>query len=97
MAARTYMIKYRERNGLSLQDMRLICGVSKGLLGMLESCDKDVTHWRIAEKVGAAYNLTPEQVEGLMPENYRKSSPNYNPDLYREPVSDINKTYVVRR
>ena len=84
MEERTYMIEYRERNGLSLHDMAKQCNTSTYLLVMLESCDNDVTHPNIAERIGRAYNLTPEQVEGLMPEHHRKSSPNYNPDLYRE-------------
>lgn len=84
MAARTYMHEYRERNGITLEEMAQKCRISKNLLSMLESCDSDVTHPKIAERIGEAYELTAEQIEKLMPENYRKSSPNYDPDRYRE-------------
>lgn len=93
MRARTYMTEYRERNGLTLLDMAKQCRTfvgrpSVGLLRLLESDDQYVTHPNIAERVSEAYKLTPEQAEGLVPEHYRKSSPNYNPDLYRNLYRD---------
>ena len=50
---------------------------------MLERDDQCVTHPKIAERLGKAYRMNKRQIEGLMPEHYRKSSPEYNPDLYR--------------
>lgn len=85
---REYMIEYREAREISLQDMAQKLKISKTLLWWLESSDQEVTHPNIAERVGKAYNLTPEQVESMMPENHRKSSPNYNPDMYKEPSDD---------
>ena len=77
------MIQFRKEHGIDIQSMAKQCGVSKTLLYMLESSDVDVTHPKIAERVRRAYKLTQEQYEGLMPEHYRKSSPNYNPTLYK--------------
>lgn len=62
--------------------------ISKTLLYWLEASDQEITHPNIAERVGAAYKLTPQQIEGLMPEHHRKSSPNYNPNLYRRDEED---------
>lgn len=81
------MIEFRKRNGLTLDSMARICDCSKVLIDMLESSEKEVTHPDIAERVRKAYKLTPEQAEGLLPENYRKSSPNYDPNKYREEMT----------
>ena len=88
MAARKYMTEYRKKQGLDIQSMAILCGggISKLLLEMLERSDEVVTHHMLAKRIGKAYKLTKEQTEGLMPEHYRKSSPNYNPNLYREEV-----------
>lgn len=83
MTARSYMIEYREKNGLSLKDMAKRCRTSTNLLDLLESSDQDVTRPKIAKRVSKAYKLTKKQAEGLIPENYRKSSPFYNPNLYK--------------
>ena len=96
MAGRTYMTEFRERNGLTLNSMARICEVSERLLLMLEECDRDVTHPKIAERVGKAYELTPAQTEGLMPEHYRKSSPKYNPDLYKIPDDELKIPHIER-
>ena len=78
------MIEFRKRNGLTQDSMARICDCSRNLIDMLESSEKEVTHPDIAERVRKAYELTPEQADGLLPENYRKSSPNYDPNKYRE-------------
>lgn len=83
MAKRAYMIEYRRQKGITRNGMARICELSEGLIEMLEENEYDVTHPKIAERLGKAYEMTPEQTEGLMPENYRKSSPNYDPDKYR--------------
>lgn len=83
MAAREYMIEFRKKMGVDLRTMARQCRVSMTLLSWLETSDKEVTHPLIAERIGKKYKLTGAQIEGLMPENHRKSSPNYNPDKYR--------------
>ena len=83
MPPRTYMIEYREKNGLDLLAMARRCKISRNLLEILESSEQEVTHYKIAERIGRAYHLTVKQTESLMPEHYRKSSPKYDPDKYR--------------
>lgn len=82
MAAREYMVEFREKRGIDLQRMARVCGVSTTLLAMLEGCDEEVTHPRIAERIGKKYKLTQAQIEGMKPKNYRKNNPEYNPDRY---------------
>ncbi len=91
---REYMIQFRKKRGLSIQDMAKKCKISKTLLEMLEASEDVVTHPNIAERVRKAYKLTEKQYEGLMPEHHRKSSPNYNPDLYREDDFDYARFAV---
>lgn len=93
---REYMIRYREQLGLDLQSMAKKCKISKGLLEMLEDYDKEVTHPKIAERVGRAYKLNKAQVEELMPEHYRKSSPNYDPEKYRGNEFDFNDFAIMQ-
>lgn len=93
---REYMIQFRAENSIDLQSMAKKCRISKGLLEMLELDDREVTHPNIAKRVSKAYKLTREQKEGLMPEHYRKSSPNYNPDLYRRDELDYSDFAVTR-
>lgn len=95
MAARTFMIKRREKLGLSLEDMARKCDVSKDMLIMLESCDRDHTLPGIAQRIGKAYKLTEKQTESLMPEHRRPSSPKYNPDLFKIP-DDENVDFSLR-
>ena len=83
---RQYMIEFREKNGLTTLALARKCKISKTLLEMLEASDQEVTHPKIAERVRKAYKLTNEQYEGLMPEHYRKSSPNYDPNKYKNVV-----------
>lgn len=80
---RNYMIEYRKSLDVSIQSMARRLKISKDLLTWLEENDQEVTHPNIAKRIGKMYKLTKEQTESLMPEHYRKSSPNYNPDLYR--------------
>ena len=77
------MILSRLQQGLSVLDMAIKCKTSRRIIYMLEGCDQDITHPKIAKRVGNAYKLTKEQTKSLMPEHYRKSSPNYDPDKYR--------------
>lgn len=102
MAKRQFMIEYRRQNGLSQLDMAVKAKTSIRIIRMLEDCDQEVTHPSIAQRVGKAYKLTKEQTEGLMPEHYRKSSPNYDPDKYRREYADEAAerrlpTYVMKK
>lgn len=83
MAAREYMIEFRQKHGINLRDMARACGISQQLLSMLEYSAREVTHPEIAERVGKKYRLTKAQIEGMKPENYRVDSPNYDPNRYR--------------
>lgn len=93
---REYTIEYRKALQIDIQAMAKKCKISKGLLEMLEGCDQEVTHPNIAKRVSRAYKLTKQQAEGLMPEHYRKSSPNYNPDLYKRNDLENKKIAVIR-
>lgn len=81
---RTFMIQFREKNQIDILSMAKKCKISLTLLELLEESDEDVTHPKIAQRIGKAYKLDKKQIEGLMPEHYRKSSPNYNPNLYKQ-------------
>lgn len=83
MAARDYMISYREERGFSVRVMAKHCRISEGLLQMLEEDDREVTHPNIAKRIGRKYNLTRMQTEMLMPINHRKHGPAYDPDKYK--------------
>lgn len=88
---RQYMIDHREAFNISLLHMARKCDTSITILRMLEECDQEVTHPKIAERIGINYHLTLEQTESLMPEHYRKSSPNYDPDLYRRNKDELKQ------
>lgn len=83
MAKRDYMILSRLQQGLSDIEMAIKCKTSRRIIQMLEAHDESVTHPAIARRVGMAYGLSEKETERLMPENYRMSSPNYDPDKYR--------------
>lgn len=76
------MKKYRIRHGYSIKDMSVKSGASVMLLKMLEN--GHVTHPKIAEQVGKAYELTREETESLMPAIHRPNDPAYEPDKYKE-------------
>lgn len=82
MTKRDYMALYRAQNGLAVRDMAIKCKVSQRLIHILENDAEQVTHPQIAKRIGKAYKLNAQQVEGLMPEIHRKSSPNYDPTRY---------------
>ena len=87
---REWMIAKRESMGLSREEMAWKCNpkdcngqVSETLVGWLEDDDSCVTHPNIVKRIRKAYGLTKDQAELLLPENYRPSSPNYDPDKYK--------------
>ena len=82
MDVREKMLKLRDENDISLQTMSNRTGVSAGLISMIEG--GFVTHPDIARKLQDGYGLTDEETEMLMPEIHRKSSPNYEPDKYKD-------------
>ena len=87
MTAREKMKAYREKNGYSVERMSRKSGASTVLLRMVEN--GNVTHPKIAEKIGKAYKLDKEDIYELMPENYRPGE-NYDPDKYVEHVDVTN-------
>lgn len=80
---RQYMIDYRAKHNISIDYMAKRCKCSVTLLSMLESREEEVTHPKIAERIAMQYKLNQEQYESLLPENYRPTSPKYNPDEYK--------------
>ena len=52
---RIYMIEYRRKHKLSLKHMAEKCQISATLLSMLEKCEQEVTHPKIAERIGKEY------------------------------------------
>ena len=94
---RQYMIDYREKHNLSLPDMAKKCEISATLLAMLEDSDQEVTHPKIAKRIGKKYHLKKNQTESLMPEHYRESSPNYDPDLYRRNKDELKQIAILSR
>ena len=68
--------------------MHYKCGVSEMLLRMLEK--GDVTHPKIAKKVGIAYELSEEEINELLPLNYRPGE-YYNPDKYVSSTSTYSR------
>lgn len=80
---RQYMVDYRTKHGLGIERMAKRCKCGIYLLTMIEEHDRTVTHPNIAKRIAKAYKLTKRQFEGLIPENYRTSSPNYDPDRHK--------------
>ena len=94
---RQYMINYREKHNLTRQDMAKKCETSTAIIAMLEDCDQEVTHPKIAKRIGKQYHLKKKQTESLMPEHYRDSSPNYDPDLYRRNKDELKQISIISR
>lgn len=94
---RQYMIDYREKHGLTIKQMAVRCQISTTLLSKLERCDQEITHPKIAERIGMQYYMTEAQTEALMPEHYRKSSPNYDPDMYRRNKDELKQILLLPR
>jgi len=91
------MIDFRQKHNLTRKEMAVKCKTSTTLLSMLEDSEYEVTHPKIAERVGKVYHLTQAQTESLMPEHYRKSSPNYDPDLYRRNNDELKQITILPR
>lgn len=84
------MIEYREKRSLSYDDLSSRCGVSSGLIAMVER--GHVTHPNIVKKLKKLYNLTDIEAEELLPENRRKHGDCYDPDLY---VHDVDRNIAL--
>lgn len=80
---RDTMIAYRKKHRKEIREMAQAARVSCKLLRMIEEDAQCVTHPRIAERIGAAYKLTDEQIRGMIPANYRVGDPAYDPDRYK--------------
>ena len=59
-----------------------MCNVSEALYSIVEN--GGVTLTSIAERIAEKFELTQLQMEELLPENRRPSSPKYDPDKYVE-------------
>lgn len=91
MTVQEKMKVYREKHGYSIEKMSRKSGASAALLNMLEY--GNVTHPKIAEQVGKAYELSKEDIYELMPENYRPGE-NYEPDKYVRKPPDIRNVII---
>lgn len=87
MTVQEKMKAYREEHRYTIKKMSQKSGASEVLLRMVEK--GNVTHPKIAEMIGKAYELNQEDVYELMPENYRPGE-HYNPDKYVEFVPERN-------
>lgn len=95
MTTREKMIRWRNATGITLRQLSDRSGVSESLLSMVES--GHVTHPKIVAKIQRLYRLTDEEAEVLLPENYRKSSPNYDPDRYRIEAPPFTDGAIARK
>lgn len=93
MTVQEKMEAYRKRHGYSVRDMSWRSGASEVLLRMLEH--GHVTHPKIARQVGRAYNLSTDDINELIPPNYRPGE-NYDPDKYVQHVPDSKYAVVGR-
>lgn len=80
MDVREKMIEWRKENHITLRMLSNRSGVSETLLSIVER--GEVTHPKIVEKIQKVYKLTDSEAEELLPENYRKSSPKYDPNKF---------------
>lgn len=75
------MAGLRHLLGWTPKDTAKKCCVSEELYKRIE--DGDVTHPNIVKRIQEVFKITDEQAEELLPENYRPSSPKYDPDRYK--------------
>ena len=78
---RNLMANYRLFMNWLPKDAAKKCGISEDLYKMVEA--GEVTHKNIVKRIQKVFKLSDEQAEELLPENYRPSSPKYDPDLYK--------------
>lgn len=79
-STREKMVEFREKYGLSIQQMANICGTSTDILGMVEK--GEVTHPKIVERIRKGYKLTDLEAEELLPIHRRPHGGDYEPDRY---------------
>lgn len=82
------LIDYREKRGGSYEVAAACLGIGRELYKILEA--GGVTHPRIIRRISSKLRLTANQAESLMPDNYRPSSKNYEPDKYVERVARLH-------
>lgn len=94
MSIQEEMISWREKEGLTLEELSLRSGISRTLLAMIER--GGVTHPDIARKVAEAYGLTEEQAYELMPKIHRPNDEKYDPKAYNiEDQVDFRKFKII--
>ena len=76
MDIRERMVAFRKIRGIEVYKVAEELGISSYLLDVIEN--GGVTHPNIVERIRRFYGFTQEEVEVLMPENRRPSSPNYD-------------------
>lgn len=82
MSAREKMKQWRENRKTDFYGISKICGVSAGLLRMVE--EGAVTHPDIVLIIQKQYGLTDEEAEELLPRNRRPHDSEYEPDKFVE-------------
>lgn len=95
---RDYMIAFRRRKRITIDQMAAHCKVSVGLISLLEENETSVTHPNIARRVGAEYELSNRRTLMLMPENHRPGK-YYDPDKFKitEDPEEIFRSFKVSR
>lgn len=81
VSTRSYIAGVRHMLGWTPKDAAKKCGISEDLYKMIEG--GEVTHKNIVKRIQKVFKLSDEQAEELLPENYRPSSPKYDPDRYK--------------
>ena len=81
VSTRSYIAGVRHMLGWTPKVAAKICGISEDLYKLIEG--GEVTHKNIVKRIQKVFKLTDEQAEELLPENYRPSSPKYDPDRYK--------------
>lgn len=87
MTTREKMIKWREANGITLRKLSDQSGISETLLSMVEA--GNVTHPKLVKIIKRLYKLTNDEAEELLPKNYRRSNPEYDPNKFVQPVPKL--------
>ncbi len=88
-STRDKMKAYRLLSGKSFHELAQYCQCSEGLLRLVEH--GSVTHPTIAKRIGAIYKLSKKEIEDLVPVHYRPSSPEYDPDKYKNKEDGFQK------
>ena len=95
MTTREKMIKWRNKNRITLRFLSDRSGVSETLLSMVEA--GEVTHPKIVKKIQKVYRLNDLEAEELMPKIHRPHDPEYEPDKYKHPADMFNEKLLPKK